>query len=123
MNAYLGWTGAWDSRLQSGFRIFRKQSQLGISMPRGTFLMQDVHPDSICWPYFGVYMSGDAFFNFPGSSQSRGGVLSFTDGHVEWHRWTDNRTIVAYSPDYHRHNDASAGNEDILWLRDRTTIR
>ena len=123
MNAYLGWDGAWDNRLSPLYRVFRKHSELGASMPSGTFAFQDVHPGSICWPYFGVQMVTDTFFNFPNSSHSQGGVISFADGHAEYHKWRDPRTIAAKSPDYHRHNEPSPRNEDIFWLRARTSVR
>ncbi len=122
MNAYLGWTGPWDNRLSSAYRIFRKGSEIGSRMPAGTFTFLDVYPDSICWPYFGVYMNSDYFFNFPNNSHNRGGVVSFGDAHVEHHRWENSATIRAYSPGYHQHRDASPGNQDIAWLRQRTTI-
>ena len=129
LNAYLGWNGKWDERLGPldprggpAYRIFLKHGQLTAAMPAGTFLFQDVHPNSICWPYFGVQMRDDIFFNFPGSSHARGAVVSFADGHAEWHRWRDQRTITARSTDYHRHSDASPNNEDINWLRARTTV-
>ena len=91
-------------------------------MPADTFLFADVQPDSICWPYFGVKFDTDAFFNFPGSSHSRGAVVSFADGHAEYHKWRDQRTITAFSTDYHHHDDASPRNEDITWLRQRTSV-
>jgi prepilin-type N-terminal cleavage/methylation domain-containing protein len=123
LNAYVGWLGSWDARMDSNYRVFTKHSQMTAHMSAGTFLFCDVQPDSICWPYFGVYMSSDSFFNFPGSSHSRGAVASFSDGHAEYHRWKDQRTITASSPDYHKHADASPGNPDLAWLRDRTTVR
>ncbi len=122
LNAYVGWTGAWDTRLDSRYRIFRKHSEIGPRMPAGLFLFQDVHPDSLCWPYFGVKMSQDSFFNFPSSSHNFGGVISYADSHVEHHRWRDQRTITAFSRDYHQHLDPSPGNRDLVWLRERTTL-
>jgi prepilin-type N-terminal cleavage/methylation domain-containing protein/prepilin-type processing-associated H-X9-DG protein len=122
LNCYVGWSGAWDDRLSTAFRVFRRHSELSPQMPAGTFLFQDVNPDSICWPYFGVHMDRDSFFNFPNISHSRGGVVSYADGHVEHHAWRDGRTIRAFSPDYHRHDDASPGNVDLAWLRARTSI-
>jgi len=122
LNAYVGWTGPWDDRLSQGYRIFTKQSQMVANMPLGTFLFMDVHPNSICWPPFGVQMVSDSFFNFPGSSHNRAAVVSYSDGHIETHRWTDQRTIGAHSGDYHRHADASPGNKDLAWLRARTTV-
>ena len=124
LNAYLGARlDHWDDRLSLNYVVFLKQSQVSSRMPGGTFTFIDVHPDSICWPYFGVYMaSPDAFFNFPNSSHNRGGVVSFADGHTDYHRWVDSRTVTGYSPDYHAHNDSSANNPDLAWLRQRTTV-
>jgi len=122
MNAYLGWEGPWDSRLGSGFRVFRKQSDLTAAVPAETFSFLDVQPDSICWPYFGVQMSRDSFFNFPGSSHNRGGVIAFADGHVQHHRWQDARTVTASSTDYHRHDDPTTKNVDLAWLRSAATV-
>ncbi len=123
MNAYLGWTGPWDSRLSSLYRVFKKHSDLVAPMPSGVFTFQDVHPSSICWPFFGVQMATDQFFNFPNSSHSSGGVVSFADGHTEYHKWRDPRTVAAHSSDYHRHQEPSPRNEDIYWLRNRTTVK
>ena len=124
LNCYMGWEGPLDERLTwSSSKVFRKHSEIpAAAMPGGAFLFQDVHPNSICWPYFGVYMNQDSFFNFPNSSHNRGGVLSFADGHVERHRWQDQRTITAFSSDYHQHHDQSIRNVDLAWLRDRATI-
>jgi prepilin-type N-terminal cleavage/methylation domain-containing protein/prepilin-type processing-associated H-X9-DG protein len=130
LNVYTGWVGPWDNRLapmdgngKPACRVFRKHSEMIRTMPSGVFLFMDVHPDSICWPYFGVYMTDDYFFNWPNSSHNRGGVVSFADGHAEYHRWRDQRTITAYSPSYHDHRDPSPGNQDLVWIRERTTVR
>ena len=122
LNAYLGWTGEWEPRLSLLYQVFRKHSQMVGRVPAQVFLFQDVHPESICQPYFGMHMAEDSFFNFPSSAHNRGGVISFADAHVEAHRWKDPRTVTAYSPDYHHHVDASPGNVDLAWLRDRTSV-
>jgi prepilin-type N-terminal cleavage/methylation domain-containing protein len=123
LNAYVGWEGDWDTRLSQNYRIFRKESELpGPLLPGGVFLFMDVNENSICWPYFGVKMDVESFFNWPSSLHNRGGVVSFSDAHVEYHRWKDPRTMAAQSNDYHRHDDASAHNQDLVWMRERTTI-
>ena len=122
LNAYLGWTGMWDGRLSSSYAVFQRYNRISTKMPLGTFLFMDVQPDSICWPYFGVQMQTDTFFNFPGTSHSRGTIISYSDSHVDWHRWLDARTLNPNSPNYHAHNDASPGNVDIAWMRARTTV-
>jgi prepilin-type N-terminal cleavage/methylation domain-containing protein/prepilin-type processing-associated H-X9-DG protein len=130
LNAYVGWADLWDDRLtpvdnlrRPLYRVFTKHSQMVAAMPQGTFLFMDVHPSSICGPAFGVKMDTDLFFNFPGSSHNRGTVVSFGDGHVEYHRWTDARTVTAFANDYHAHGQASSGNRDLAWMRERTTVR
>jgi prepilin-type N-terminal cleavage/methylation domain-containing protein len=129
LNVYAGWSGAWDNRLGPRdarglptHRVFTKHSQMIALMPGGTFLFADVNPNSICWPYFGVQMATETFFNFPGSSHNRAAVMAFSDGHIETHRWTDPRTIAAKAADHHRHNEPSPGNKDLAWLRQRTTV-
>jgi prepilin-type N-terminal cleavage/methylation domain-containing protein/prepilin-type processing-associated H-X9-DG protein len=121
LNAYVG-MGGWDERLSVAFRVFKKHGDLSVVMPSGTLTFVDVNPDSICWPYFGVYMNQESFFNFPNSSHNRGGVISFADGHVEHRRWMDPRTVTSYSSDYHHHRDSSPRNVDLAWLRERTTV-
>jgi len=125
LNSFLGWTGPWDIRLSSDYKVFYKYAELTKDMPCGTFTFMDVHPDSICWPYFGVHMpkDKDSFFNFPNSSHNRGGVVGFADGHIEYHKWRDQRTITAYARRYHDHDQPCDGNEDLAWIRERTTVK
>jgi len=130
LNVYVGYVGDWDNRIvpldgygNPLYKVFRKHSEVIRNMPAGLFLFMDVHPDSICWPYFGVYMVDDYFFNWPNSAHNKGAVVSFADGHAEYHRWRDPRTITAYSAYYHDHRDPSPANQDLNWIRQRTSVR
>jgi len=130
MNPYVGWVGTWDNRLQPMFganpvyRVFHKYCEISTArMPSGIFTFLDVQPDSICWPYFGVQMETDYFFNWPNTAHNRGGVVAMADGHVIYHRWTDPRTMKAQSSDYHAHSDYCANNQDLYWLRSVTTFK
>jgi prepilin-type N-terminal cleavage/methylation domain-containing protein/prepilin-type processing-associated H-X9-DG protein len=122
MNAYVGWTGHWDDRLSAEYTVFRKASQIVPSLAAELLLFTDVHPKSICWPYFGVQMKEDVVLLFPGNAHNRGAVISFVDGHVERHRWVDARTVAALSDNYHAHHDPSPHNPDLVWLRQHSTI-
>jgi prepilin-type N-terminal cleavage/methylation domain-containing protein len=127
LNAYVGWFSSWDDRLSlpNAYRIFRKTSEISGISPTSLFTFQDVFPDSICWPYFGVYMGNsgtERFFNFPAVCHNGGGVIDFADGHAEGHRWRDSRTLAAKSSDYHQHNDPSPRNIDVIWLQEHATI-
>ncbi|PWU19716.1 MAG: hypothetical protein C5B50_05885 [Verrucomicrobia bacterium] len=135
LNAYLGWEGPWDDRLQPTtgaganakplYRIFSKSTDLCAARPPArTFTFIDVKRESICWPYFGVQMESDYFFNWPSAEHNRGAVIAFADGHLEYHRWQDQRTLAGRTlSDYHNHSDSSPGNPDLGWLRSVTTYK
>jgi len=124
MNAYLG-TAQNYVQVTPGYLVIRQSSQLNQLGPAKTFLFGDVLPENLCYPAFMVNMpgGGETFFHIPSSQHSRGGVISFCDGHVEWHRWVDARTrpkviaggIIA-------HSTAAGGSPDLAWLRERTTV-
>ncbi len=62
------------------------------------------------------------FVDFPAFYHNSGNWLSFADGHVEHHRWTDPRTLQGFQAgaliplvvD-------SPNNPDLDWIRERTT--
>lgn len=126
LNVFMGLTGRpADSgkfgNLQSCL-LFKKSAQ--ITEPSRFFTFQDEYPKSICWPYFGVTMNlpgSEVFYNFPAIAHNNGGVASFADGHVEWHRWSDPRTLSPYSTDFHQHSDSSPNNADVQWLQYHAT--
>jgi prepilin-type N-terminal cleavage/methylation domain-containing protein len=128
LNAFIGWPSQiqTDPNLTKEFSSYKRfYRQTDLTAPSGSFLFMDVNPKSICWPYYGVYMSKESFFNFPSISHENGSVASFNDGHVEYHRWLDRRTIVAKTTNvrgYHGHNDPSPGNPDITWLQNRASV-
>lgn len=126
MNGYVGWEGSKFHSIPDAtrYRTFKKTSQLANPSPDNLLVFQEVHPDSICRPCFGVHMSSTAplqFLHIPASYHSRAGVNTFADGHVESRRWIDARTIRPGNIDYHNHNIPSPGNQDIIWLQARTT--
>ncbi len=129
LNCYLNYsTGTFDARLSDGpswYRLYRKMSQISNPGPSDIFTFQDVHPDSICRPHFGVHTGApgsEKFFNFPATYHNGRGGIGFADGHVEKHRWLDARTLAGRSSDYHAHAESSPGNKDIVWLRQHATV-
>jgi len=125
MNAYLG-TAQSSIQISPGYLIVQKMAQLNQLGPAKTFLLQDVLPENLCYPAFIVNMpgSGETMFHIPSSQHSRGGVVSFCDGHVEWHRWVDARTRPAVpAGGLVAHGTAASGSPDLAWIRDRTTVK
>jgi len=91
-------------------------------MPAGTFLIIDVNPDSICWPYFGMRMDRDSFFNFPNSSHSRAGWFPSPTAMSSTISGATTEPSKPIRQNYHNHDDASPRNPDLDWLRQRTTV-
>jgi prepilin-type N-terminal cleavage/methylation domain-containing protein/prepilin-type processing-associated H-X9-DG protein len=128
LNVYVGTvpnTASIKDYVTPGFRIFRKMSELSAPAPDKLFVFQDVNPGSICYPAFMVRMSNtpiDGFFHYPGTHHSRGSEIAFADGHVDHHRWIDDRTAVKADPNrFLLHANSTPDSPDLNWLRERTT--
>lgn len=109
------------------YQVFRKTSDFNAASPAQIFLFGDVQPQSICTPAFIILMPGsqiDGFYHYPATHHNRAGVLAFSDGHIETHRWLDPRTFV--SPRNGQtdipHEVASPANADVRWLQAHSTI-
>jgi len=124
LNAFMGWTGDWPENLPGSptCRIFEKSTD--VIEPSRFFTFQDVYPKSICAPFFGVAMwsEDDFMYNYPFIDHNKGGIVSFADSRVEWHRWRDPRTLSPASLGYHGHSDSLPNNPDIEWLKYHATI-
>jgi prepilin-type N-terminal cleavage/methylation domain-containing protein/prepilin-type processing-associated H-X9-DG protein len=136
MNVYLGgWGGTygnWDlvmGSVWSGFKIYRKQTELADPGPSRVFVFLDMRQDSIDMGNFAVDMAGwpdqpasYGFFDLPGSYHGRAGGFSFADGHAEIHPWRDDRTMPLLVPEGSV-NDwfSSPNNPDVGWLQQHAT--
>lgn len=128
MNVYVGTRANNVERplsLNNTHRVYLTSSQIGSDSPANRFVFIDGHPASICTPGFGMDMSADVFVHYPSSLHRGLGVLAYADNHVEARKWLDPRTRRGYPGlgQYLTHNDTSPGNQDLRWLRDRTTSR
>jgi prepilin-type N-terminal cleavage/methylation domain-containing protein len=128
MNVYVGTRSANVEQplsLNSNFRVYLNTAQLASDSPANRFVFIDGHPASICTPAFGLNMSSDVFVHYPSTLHRGLGVLAFADGHTESRKWLDPRTRKGFpgGGQYIAHNDASSNNQDLKWLRERTTSR
>ncbi len=124
MNLYLGPNADMQDRLSTRYRAFKKLDQ--IPAPADTFQFQDLTPQSLCTPAFVVLMPGNAndqFFHLPATHHNQGGVVGFTDGHAEAHRWFDARTFRKASLGQRiDHNLTVPNSRDLKWIQERTTV-
>jgi prepilin-type N-terminal cleavage/methylation domain-containing protein len=129
MNVYLGTITAGTISspflqfMSTSYRIYMKTSELHSAPPANRFVFIDVNPASICTPAFGVSMDSDVWVHYPSSFHRGLGVVSFADGRVESHKWLDPRTKKGLPAGQQMipHGDPSPGNQDLYWVRARTT--
>lgn len=118
MNWNLGFDGV-DRGSGRPTYIFQKTTAL--SQPTATLVTVDVSSNSICWPFFGILPTMQAFHMLPGRYHRNGSVLSFADGHTESKRWIDSRTFKPPLDEFwHGHYYRSAANSDLMWLQLRS---
>ena len=125
MNSHVGWEGAvYRNNPVPGFRVLKKTGDMVSPGSSDLFVFTEIHPDSICRPFFGMHMTTPAFYHVPANYHGPRSTMSFGDGHVESHRWLDPRT---YTPpknlDWHGHNYITPNNRDLVWLQEHATSR
>ena len=123
MNGWMGWpnTAAWNS----GYRLFRKTTDIIAPSPSETFVFIDERDDSIDDCYFATDMATHQLVNFPASYHGGSGGVTFADGHAEIHRWRSpellRRQQVGAQTQKNEFTAVPANNPDLIWLRARAT--
>ena len=117
------------SSFGSGFRIYKKMSDLTDPGPSMTWVFLDEREDSINDGEFVVGMTGYPdqptqwkIVDFPASYHNRACGFAFADGHSEIHKWVDPRTSPPLKKGVELGlNVVSSKNQDVLWMMDRST--
>ena len=111
--------------LYNNYRVYLKSSDIALNSPANRFVFIDVNPASICTPGFGVDMDTDQWVHYPSTLNWNRGILSYADGRAETRKWLDARTrkAIPTGSQYIPHFEASPGNQDLYWLRLRTTTK
>jgi len=91
--------GAMGSKLWSAITplipTFLKRSDLARGIRAEFCVFMDIHEDYLDTCQYGLNWDNgrELFAHLPASRHGSSGVLSFTDGHAEIHRWKDARTL------------------------------
>lgn len=125
MNLYLAPNVAVENHLSSRYQVYRRSS--AVAAPADTFLFQDLTPQSLCTPAFLIHLPGalssSSFFHLPATHHNRGGVVSFTDGHAEAHKWFDPKTFQnATLGERIDHNMRAPNSQDLAWIQAKTSV-
>jgi prepilin-type N-terminal cleavage/methylation domain-containing protein len=118
----------------SGWTIYKKSDDITSPSPSQLWVFIDEHPDSIDDGRFVVdsERQGAAaqLISFPANFHSGASSLSFTDGHSEFHKWRDERTLyhnrycgclASYA--HQGFYTAAPNSPDIAWLQQRTSSK
>jgi len=132
MNIFLGGWGGTDGNWGSVFSdylIYLKQPELQVPGSSKVFVFLDMREDSIDMGNFGTRMAGwpdrpsqYGFYDLPGYYHHLACGFSFADGHSEFRRWRDRRTMPplvqgGLYPDIFE----TPNNPDVAWLQEHAT--
>jgi prepilin-type N-terminal cleavage/methylation domain-containing protein len=109
-------TGASANMAASGFRIFKRQTQ--ILRPANIWLAMDEDPKSINDSALEVWPSGFLWIDSPAHYHNNSGCISFSDGHAESKKWTDPGILSDKGSFFVK----GSGSDDLAWLQQRTTF-
>jgi prepilin-type processing-associated H-X9-DG protein len=99
MNAAVGLpAGAGTLPFSSGWRSYRRSSDITSPGPAQLWVLTEEHPDGIVDGVFTVdcenWGSTARFISVPAHYHGGAANFSFADGHIERHRWQDARTLI-----------------------------
>ncbi|HIL72800.1 MAG TPA: prepilin-type N-terminal cleavage/methylation domain-containing protein [Verrucomicrobia bacterium] len=93
--------------------------------PSELFTFIEVHPVSLCRPFFGHHMKTQ-FYHVPGGYHNGGAAIAYIDGGARSHKWMDPKTkqllATAKGDHWGGHSHGSPRNLDVIWLQQRATV-
>ena len=105
--------------LNSNYRIFRKQSDIGVMGAANCWVMLDENPWSINDGWFCT--DPNNWVDKPATYHNNACGISFADGHAELHKWRDSN-LMNFNGPFNTGVAAQAGVGDVSWLMQRTSI-
>jgi prepilin-type processing-associated H-X9-DG protein len=125
LNSYMNWELPALNNNNPNYWTFVKQTDIAVSPPSQIFTFLDVAPGFICHAGFVVAIDTILYYHLPSAQHDRAGVVTFADGHVEGHRWVEEKTIqkarnTQWITD---HFNFEPGNRDLKWLQEHASVR
>ena len=130
LNSFVGWDTS-RSRGEPAYRNQpnpRYQSYLKMSDssrgPGAIFTFIEVHPVSLCRPFYGLNMKQN-FYHVPAGHHSGTAALGYMDGSTKVRKWVgkDTKALHARIKENHwgNHTHSNMRNPDLVWLQERAT--
>jgi prepilin-type N-terminal cleavage/methylation domain-containing protein/prepilin-type processing-associated H-X9-DG protein len=117
------WLGSGGALVFSDKKASNKLTDFLNPPPSNNWVFVDEHEDTIDDGWY-AFIAGERFAvsDLPAARHNGVGVLSFADGHVESHKWLDERTKRPVLREKF-YGTRMPGNSDVAWLWERTTQR
>lgn len=114
------WMGGAVYQGQTGFKVFKKRSDITRPEPASALVFIEESGDSITDGVFPVDMISTLAAK-PADFHDGGANLSFADGHVEYRNWKDSRTVGRIERGVSIPIGPMVGNADLEFLRSVAT--
>ena len=132
LNSFVGWDTNTRGAGEPAYRNqpnTRYQSYLKMSDsakgPSELFTFIEVHPVSLCRPFFGHHMN-QSFYHVPAGYHNGRAALGYIDGGARVHKWMDPQTkqLLTRTDEAHwgGHSHGNSRNKDVIWLQERATV-
>ncbi|HJO09690.1 MAG TPA: type II secretion system protein [Verrucomicrobiota bacterium] len=132
LNSFVGWDTNMRGAGEPAYRNQpdpRYQSYLKMSDsakgPSELFTFIEVHPVSLCRPFFGHQMR-QSFYHVPAGYHNGKAALGYIDGGSRVNEWNDQKTkdLLVRTNEGHwgNHTHGNARNTDLIWLQQRASI-
>jgi len=121
MNAFMG-TRAGDNGGTDPAATFLRREEFAKAGRPELLVFIDEHEDSLSWCIFSLDrdINWERWSHLPASRHAGSGVISYTDGHIEIHRWRDARTLVPIKA-VHQGGVVATGSQDWKYVWERLT--
>jgi prepilin-type N-terminal cleavage/methylation domain-containing protein/prepilin-type processing-associated H-X9-DG protein len=121
----------WMSYLTGAkYWVFQKYSHIQVMGHSKAYVLIDENADSINYGDFAVAMNDGIadsriyMIDVPASYHNGGCAISFADGHIERHKWLDERTKAPVKGQFMWSSvQPTPGNVDMRWLSDHCSVR
>ena len=120
-NCYMGGIQWWNHN----YKRYKKQTDLHSPGPDGIWYFIEENPASIDDCYFAMDPDRpDLWYNSPAVLHGFSSMISYGDGHVEVHKWTDGNMITDKNPQNPPGCDVPADpkSSDLSWFFSVTTV-
>ena len=110
------------------YHVFRKLSDINVMGHSNAYNFINEHPDSINFGDLAVAMNDGVahtriyIIDYPASNHNGAGTISFADGHVEPHKWLDERTTPPVKNKSIPLVVPSAHNQDMVYMSSKASV-